>query len=268
MSEPEANRDPPAGSRMDAEAADDLATGETGLLSHLVELRSRLMRAALAVVGVFLVLTPFSNRLYALLARPLLQHLPEGTEMIAIDVASPFIAPLKLTFFAAIVIAMPVVLYQIWAFVAPGLYRREQRLARPLLLSSLGLFYLGCAFAYALVLPAAFRFFTAVAPAGVSVMTDINRYLDFVLALFLAFGLCFEVPIAVVILVSLGIVDVATLRRGRAYVVVGAFVVGAVLTPPDVISQIMLAIPVWLLFEAGIIAAALLTKAPPATIGE
>lgn len=233
---------------------------EQSLIDHLVELRARLLRAVLAVLGIFLVLTPFANRVYAVLAEPLLAKLPEGAQMVAIDVASPFLTPIKLAFFLAVVLAMPVVLYQLWAFVAPGLYRHEQRLARPLLASAVILFYSGCAFAYFLVLPAVFAFLTSIAPEGVAVMTDISRYLDFVLVIFLAFGFSFEVPIAVVILVLLGWVEVRQLREARAYVIVGAFIIAAIITPPDVISQFMLAIPMWLLYEAGIIAAQVLAR--------
>ncbi len=233
---------------------------EQSLIGHLVELRSRLLRAVLAVLAVFLVLVPFANRIYTLLAEPLRAKLPDGTQMIAIDVASPFLTPIKLAFFVALVLAMPVLLYQLWAFVAPGLYQHEQRLARPLLASAVALFYSGCAFAYFLVLPAVFAFLTSIAPEGVAVMTDISRYLDFVLVLFLAFGFSFEVPVAVVILVLLGWVDIAQLRAVRGYVVVGAFVVAAIITPPDVVSQLMLAIPMCLLYEAGIVAAHLLVR--------
>ena len=233
---------------------------EQSLIGHLVELRTRLLRAVLAVLGVFLVLVPFANRIYALLAEPLIAKLPEGAQMIAIDVASPFLTPIKLAFFVSLVLAMPVLLYQIWAFVAPGLYQHEQRLARPLLASAVALFYSGCAFAYFLVLPAVFAFLTSVTPEGVAVMTDISRYLDFVLVLFLAFGFSFEVPVAVVILVLLGWVEIAQLRAARGYVVVGAFVVAAVITPPDVVSQLMLAIPMCLLYEAGIVVAHLLVR--------
>ncbi len=228
---------------------------EQSLLGHLVELRARLLRAVLGVLAVFLALMPFARRIYAVLAEPLLSKLPEGAQMVAIDVASPFFTPIKLAFFVAVLIAMPLVLYQLWAFVAPGLYRHEQTLARPLLLSAMLLFYAGCAFAYFLVLPVVFGFLTGIAPEGVAVMTDISRYLDFVLVLFLAFGFSFEVPVAVVILVLLGWVDVAQLKSARAYVIVGAFIVAAVITPPDVISQLMLAIPMCLLYELGILAA-------------
>ncbi len=238
------------------------AEGDTGqsLIGHLIELRARLLRAVVAVLVVFLALIPFANRIYTLLAEPLRAKLPEGTQMVAIDVASPFLTPIKLAFFVALVLAMPLVLHQLWAFVAPGLYRNEQRLARPLLVSAVALFYTGCAFAYFLVLPAVFAFLTSIAPEGVAVMTDISRYLDFVLVLFLAFGFSFEVPVAVVILVLLGWVEVEQLREVRGYVVVGAFIVAAVITPPDVVSQLMLAIPMCLLYEAGIIAARVLVR--------
>jgi sec-independent protein translocase protein TatC len=228
---------------------------ELPFLAHLIELRERLLRAVIAVGLLFLAGIPFANRIYAVLAQPLLEKMPAGTKMIAIEVASPFLTPLKLTFFAALIVAMPYVLYQAWAFVAPGLYRHERRLAVPLLVSAVGLFYTGCAFAYFLVLPAVFGFLQAVAPVGVAVMTDISQYLDFVLLLFLAFGLCFEVPVAVVILVLLGWVTTAQLREARSYVIVGAFVIAAVLTPPDVVSQLLLAIPMCILYEIGILAA-------------
>lgn len=236
-----------------SEAADDAR--EQSFLSHLVELRARLLRAVVALLVVFVALIPFAKRIYAVLAEPLLAKLPEGAQMVAIDVASPFFAPIKLAFFVALMLAMPMILYQVWAFVAPGLYRHEQRLARPLLVSATFLFYLGCAFAYFLVLPVVFGFLTGVAPEGVAVMTDISRYLDFVLVLFLAFGFSFEVPVAVVILVVLGWVSIEQLKQARSYVIVGAFVVAAVITPPDVVSQLMLAIPMCLLYEAGILAA-------------
>jgi sec-independent protein translocase protein TatC len=233
----------------------DEEAGEQSFLSHLVELRARLLRAVLALLAVFICMIPFANRIYALLAEPLLQHLPAGTKMVAIDVASPFFVPIKLAFFAALMLAMPVVLYQIWAFVAPGLYRHEQRLAKPLLVSATLLFYGGCAFAYYLVLPVVFGFLTGVTPEGVENTTDIGRYLDFVLVLFLAFGASFEVPVAVVILVALGWVSIEQLKNARSYVIVAAFVVAAVITPPDVVSQLMLAIPMCLLYELGLIAA-------------
>lgn len=233
---------------------------EQGLISHLVELRARLLRAVLAVLVIFIALIPFANRIYTLLAEPLRATLPEGAQMVAIDVASPFLAPIKLALFVALVAAMPVVLYQLWAFVAPGLFRHEQRLARPLLVSAVVLFYIGCAFAYFLVFPTVFAFLTSIAPEGVTVMTDISRYLDFVLVLFLAFGFSFEVPVAVVILVALGWVDVKQLREARAYVIVGAFVVAAIITPPDVVSQLMLAVPMCILYEVGLITAAAVVR--------
>lgn len=229
--------------------------GELPFLAHLIELRERLLKAVVAIGVLFLAGLPFANRIYATLAQPLLDKMPAGTKMIAIEVASPFLTPLKLTFFAALIIAMPYVLFQAWSFVAPGLYKHERRLAVPLLVSAVGLFYAGCAFAYFLVLPAVFGFLQAVAPVGVAVMTDISQYLDFVLVLFLAFGLCFEVPVAVVILVLLGWVTPAQLREARSYVIVGAFVIAAILTPPDVVSQLLLAIPMCILYEVGILAA-------------
>lgn len=233
---------------------------EQSLIGHLVELRARLLRAVLAVLAVFICLIPVANRIYTLLAEPLRAKLPEGAQMVAIDVASPFFAPIKLAFFVALVLTMPVVLYQLWAFVAPGLYKHEQKLARPLLVSSVLLFYAGCAFAYFLVLPVVFGFLTGIAPEGVAVMTDISRYLDFVLVLFLAFGFSFEVPVAVVILVLMGWVSIEQLREARAYVIVGAFVIAAIITPPDVISQLMLAIPMCILYEAGLIVARALAR--------
>ncbi|HPA00732.1 MAG TPA: twin-arginine translocase subunit TatC [Chiayiivirga sp.] len=228
---------------------------EQSLIGHLVELRARLLRAVLAVLAVFLALLPFANRIYTLLAEPLRAKLPAGTQMVAIDVASPFLTPIKLALFVALILAMPVVLYQLWAFVAPGLYRHEQKLARPLLASAVLLFYTGCAFAYFLVLPTVFGFLTGITPEGVAMMTDISRYLDFVLVLFLAFGFSFEVPVAVVILALLGWVSVEQLRAARSYVIVGAFVVAAVITPPDVVSQLLLAIPMCLLYEIGVLVA-------------
>jgi sec-independent protein translocase protein TatC len=243
-----------------ADGSDAIDEREQSFLSHLVELRARLLRAVLAVLVAFVALIPFANRLYGLLAAPLLEKLPAGSRMVAIDVASPFFAPIKLAFVVALMLAMPVVLYQLWSFVAPGLYRHEQRLARPLLASATLLFYGGCAFAYYLVLPAVFAFTTAVSPSGVEVTPDIFRYLDFVLVLFLAFGFSFEVPVAVVILASLGWVSVEQLKAARSYVIVGAFVVAAVITPPDVVSQLLLAIPMCLLYEVGLIAARLLAR--------
>lgn len=226
---------------------------ELSFLEHLVELRSRLLKASLSVLAVLVLLLPFSRKLYSTLAEPLTSVLPEGSSMIAIDVASPFLTPFKLALLLALIFSIPVVLYQLWAFVAPALYRQEKRLARPLLYSAVLLFYLGCAFAYFVVFPLVFGFFTRVAPEGVTVMTDISKYLDFVITLFLAFGLTFEVPIATIILVATGVTTVDKLKKMRAYVLVGAFAMGMLLTPPDIISQTLLALPMWLLFEVGLV---------------
>ncbi len=233
---------------------------ELTFIEHLFELRSRLLKACLAILLALLVLLPFSRRLYAWLADPLLKHLPEGATMIAIDVASPFLAPFKLTLVLAVLVAMPVVIYQVWAFVAPGLYKKEKRLARPLLVSATLLFYLGCAFAYYVLFPIIFAFFSQVAPEGVTMSTDISSYLQFVITLFLAFGIAFEVPIATIMLVALGITTPQKLSRWRPYVIIGSFAIGMLLTPPDVISQTLLAIPMWILFELGIILSRLLIK--------
>jgi sec-independent protein translocase protein TatC len=244
----------------DVRPQEDEMSAEQGFMSHLIELRSRLLKAVAAVLVVLVALIPFANRLYSQLAAPLVARLPQGAHLIATEVASPFITPLKLAFYTALFIAMPVIVYQLWAFVSPGLYRREKRLARPLLVASVLLFYCGCAFAYFLVLPAAFRFLTAVTPAGVEMMTDITHYLDFVMMVFFAFGLCFEIPVAVVILAAVGIVDLAKLRGARRYAIVGAFAVSAIVTPPDITSMVMLAIPMCLLYEAGLIAVRVLVK--------
>jgi sec-independent protein translocase protein TatC len=231
---------------------------EQTFLEHLIELRSRLLKASVAVLAVLLVLLPFSRRLYEALAAPLTAQLPEGSSMIAIDVASPFLTPFKLALLLALILSIPIVLYQSWAFVAPALYRHEKRLAKPLLYSAVVLFYAGCAFAYFVVFPLVFGFFANVAPEGVAVMTDISKYLDFVITLFLAFGIAFEVPIATIILVATGICTVEQLSRARGYVIVGAFAIGMFLTPPDVISQTLLAVPIWLLFELGLLMSRLL----------
>jgi sec-independent protein translocase protein TatC len=225
---------------------------EQPFVSHLVELRDRLLRIVLVVIVIFLVLTPFANWLFTQLAGPLTAHLPEGSSMVAIDVASPFFTPFKLALVLSIFIAMPFILYQIWAFVAPGLYLHERRRVVPLLVSSTALFYIGAAFAYFVVFPLVFGFLTHTAPAGVEVMTDISRYLDFVLTMFFAFGIAFEVPVAVVLLMWTGVVQPQSLKDKRAYVIVGAFVIGMMLTPPDIISQTLLALPMWLLFEVGV----------------
>ncbi len=223
------------------------------LLAHLTELRSRLLRMLAVVLAAFLGLIYFANDLYAYISAPLRALLPEGATMIATEVASPFLTPVKLTIIAAALVSVPYLLYQTWAFVSPGLYRRERRFAVPLLLSSIVLFYAGVAFAYFVVLPLAFGFFTAVAPEGVQVMTDINHYLNFVLKLLFAFGIAFEIPIATVLLIRTGLVSARSLSAKRPYVVVGCFVIGMLLTPPDIISQTLLAVPVWLLFEIGIL---------------
>jgi sec-independent protein translocase protein TatC len=226
---------------------------EQPFVYHLIELRDRLLRIVLAVAVVFLALLPFSDFLFSSLSGPLISHLPEGSSMIAIEVTSPFLIPFKLTLVLALFIAMPFVLYQLWAFIAPGLYEHERRLVLPLLASSIVLFYAGAAFAYFVVFPLIFAFLTSTAPEGVSVMTDISRYLDFVLTLFFAFGAAFEVPVVTVLLVWTGVVTQDGLRQKRPYIVVIAFVIGMVLTPPDVISQTLLAIPMWLLFELGLL---------------
>ena len=231
------------------------AGAEQPLIAHLLELRSRLLKALLGIGLVFLPLAFVGQDLYELIAAPLLQLLPSGSSMIATEVASPFLAPIKLAAVAALVIAMPWVLYQVWAFVAPGLYRTEQRLVAPLLVSSTALFYAGVAFAYFAVLPLVFRFTISFAPEGVAVMTDITKYLDFVLALFVVFGLTFETPVAIVLLVWSGFVTPAALAEKREYVLVGVFVVAAIVTPPDVVSQLLMAVPTYLLYEAGILAA-------------
>ena len=223
------------------------------LVDHLIELRSRVLRSLVAVFIIFLPLFYFANDIYGFVSEPLRAFLPEGATMIATEVASPFLTPFKLTLVLAIFIAIPFILHQVWSFIAPGLYKNEKRVAFPLLVSSILLFYAGIAFAFYVVFPLIFGFFTSVAPAGVTVMTDINRYLDFVLKLFFAFGIAFEIPIATILLVWTGATDIEGLRRKRAYVVVGCFVVGMLLTPPDIISQILLALPMWLLYEIGIL---------------
>jgi sec-independent protein translocase protein TatC len=230
------------------------------LIEHLIELRTRVLHSVAAVVVIFLPLFYFANDLYAYISEPLRAYLPVGSTMIATEVASPFLTPFKLTLVLAVFIAIPFILHQIWSFVAPGLYSSEKRLAVPLLTSSVLLFYAGIAFAFYIVFPLIFGFFTSAAPAGVTVMTDINSYLDFVLKLFFAFGLAFEIPIATLLLVWTGATTVANLRKKRPYVVVGCFVVGMLLTPPDVISQMLLAIPMWILFEAGILFSVLISQ--------
>jgi len=242
----------------DSETTEDTSTGS--LLSHLFELRDRVVRMVIAVLVIFLSLFYWANEIYSYLAAPLAQHLPEGSTMIAIDVASPFLTPFKLVLMLSVFLAMPVILYQFWAFVAPGLYKNEKRIAGPLLVSSILLFYAGMAFAYYIVFPLVFGFFTSIGPEMVSISTDIGRYLDFVLALFFGFGLAFEVPIATIILVAIGFTTPDKLAEKRPYIIVGAFIFGMLLTPPDIISQVLLAIPIWVLFEAGVIASRIIFK--------
>src|SRR6185295_7213005 len=224
-------------------------------LSHLIELRARLVRAMVAVLAVLLCLFPFAKEIYAALAAPLLHALPKGATMIATDVTGTFLVPLKVTLMAAFLLALPYVLWQMWAFVAPGLYQHEKQLALPVILSSFIFFLIGMSFAYFLVFPIAFGFFANYTPPGVTMMTDIDKYLSFVLTMFIAFGITFEVPVIVIVLVRLRVVSLAKLRSIRSYVIVGAFVVGAVFTPPDVVSQLLLAVPLWLLYEFGMLMA-------------
>ena len=223
------------------------------LVQHLVELRNRLLYIIGAVLLVFIALLNFANEIYTYVATPLQKFLPESSSMIATEVASPFLTPFKLTFFAAFIISVPFILYQIWGFLAPGLYRHEKKLVAPLMISSVLLFYSGIVFAYFVVFPLVFGFFISMAPEGVTVMTDISSYLNFVMKLFIAFGVAFEIPIATVLMIRSGIVDANALARKRPYVIVGCFIVGMLLTPPDVISQLLLAIPMWLLFESGLL---------------
>ena len=232
-------------------------------ISHLIELRDRLLRIVVGLLLVFIALFPFANDIYTLLAQPLLSKLPSGGQMIATAVTTPFFIPMKVAMLTAFVISLPNTLYQVWAFVAPGLYAHERRFIVPLVFSSTLLFLAGMAFAYFLVFPVVFGFIAGVAPEGVAVMTDIGNYLDFVMTLFIAFGLAFEVPVAVVLLVYFNMVNVETLREIRSYVIVGAFVLGAIFTPPDVISQLMLAIPLWLLYETGILVAGFMKTNSP-----
>ena len=237
---------------MSDENIDQGAAGS--LMSHLVELRDRVVRMVIAVAVIFGGLFYWANDIYIYLAEPLTRHLPEGAHMVAIDVASPFLTPFKLVLMLSVFLAMPVILYQIWAFVAPGLYSTEKRIAGPLLVSSILLFYAGVSFAYFIVFPLVFGFFTSIGPEMVTISTDISRYLDFVLALFFGFGLAFEVPIATIILIAIGVTTPKKLGEKRPFIIVGAFIIGMLLTPPDVISQVLLALPMWLLFEAGLIA--------------
>lgn len=240
----------------------DHSDQEQPLIAHLVELRQRLLYSVLAILVIFLGLFYFANDLYTWISAPLTALLPEGTSMIATDVTSPFFAPFKLTLVASAFIAMPFLLHQAWSFIAPGLYKHEKRLAIPLLISSILLFYMGIAFAYFVVFPIIFGFFTSVGPENIAVMTDISSYLNFVLKLFFAFGIVFEIPVATLLLLWSGVVTVKGLKQKRAYVVVGCFVLGMLLTPPDIISQSLLAVPMWLLFELGILLGAILVRKP------
>lgn len=232
-------------------------TPTENFISHLIELRGRLLRVVIGFLLVFIAFFPFANKIYALLASPLLSKLPAGGQMIATAVTTPFFVPMKVAMMAAFIVSLPHTLYQIWTFVAPGLYAHEKKLMIPLIVASSLLFLAGMAFAYFLVFPVVFGFIVGTAPQGVAVMTDIGNYLDFVMTLFFAFGLAFEVPIAVVMAVRFGWVTIAQLKEVRGYVVVGAFVIGAIFTPPDIISQFMLAVPMWLLYELGIVVAKL-----------
>jgi sec-independent protein translocase protein TatC len=236
-----------------------MSTSES-FISHLLELRTRLLYAFGGLLLVFICLVPWARELYALLAEPMLAKLPKGGQMIAIDVITPFFVPLKVAMMTAFIIALPYILYQAWLFVAPGMHKHEKRLMLPLMMASVVLFFFGMAFAYFVVFPVVFGFFSGAAPQGVAVMTDIDKYLSFVMGMFLAFGTTFEVPVAVVVLVKMDVVNIAKLKEIRPYVIVGAFIVGALLTPPDVVSQFMLAIPLWLLYEVGIVVAGWMMK--------
>jgi sec-independent protein translocase protein TatC len=240
--------------------AEDEQLAEGSLISHLMELRDRLLRAVIAIGVIFMPCAFFSDRLFTLVAMPLMEKMPAGTSMIATSLVAPFVAPLKLALFVAIFLAMPYVLFQAWAFVAPGLYKREKRFAVPLVVSSIVLFYAGVAFAYFVVFPLMFAFLTSTAPTGVQVMTDMSNYLDFVVLLFFAFGVAFEIPVATVLLAASGMVKVDTMTKNRGYVLLGIFIVAAFLTPPDALSQCFMAVPMYLLYEIGIIMSRLLLK--------
>ena len=251
-----------SGADADAGDTEEETLEEASLISHLVELRNRLVRASLTVLAIFICLFPFAEQIFTMVAQPLINQLHEGSTMIATQVASPFLTPFKTTLWVALFAAMPVVIYQVWAFVAPGLYKKEKHFAVPLVISSILLFYAGVAFAYYVVFPLMFAFFSAAAPENVAVMTDINNYLDFVLVIFFAFGLAFEVPIATVMLVWSGLATVEKLGGARAYVFLGAFVAGMLLTPPDMISQTLLAVPIYLLYEVGLVMARIMLPKP------
>ena len=229
-------------------------------VSHLIELRSRLVKSVVAILLLVMIQLPFAGQIYTIMAKPVLAYLPEGSAMIATGVLSPFLTPLKMVFILGLIIAMPYILYQIWAFVAPGLYKHEIRIARPLLFSGITLFYLGCLFAYFVIFPILFQFIPKILPSSISYMPDINSYFDIVVRLFFAFGFAFEVPIAVILMILLGVTTPEKLSNSRPYVIVGVFVVGMLLTPPDMISQTLMAIPMWILFELGIIMGKILKK--------
>jgi sec-independent protein translocase protein TatC len=237
-------------------------TPTENFISHLIELRNRLLRAIAGWLIAFIALFPFADKLYSLLAAPLLSKLPQGAQMIATAVTTPFFVPMKVTMLTAFLISLPWMIYQCWAFIAPGLYAHEKRLIRPLLAAAVALFFVGMAFAYFVVFPVVFGFLVGSAPQGVAVMTDIAEYLDFVIGLFVAFGFAFEVPIAVVLMALMGWVTLAQLKESRSYVIVGAFVLGAIFTPPDIVSQCMLAIPLWLLYEIGLLVVRWLPQSP------
>jgi sec-independent protein translocase protein TatC len=241
-------------------ASQNIDGKEQSLLDHLIELRDRLLHMVLAILILFLVLFPFSEQIFSTVAQPLLALMPEDTSMIATSVTSPFLVPFKLVLLLAVLLAVPYLLHQLWAFVAPGLYSHEKKLAAPLLISSVLLFYCGIAFAYFVVFPLLFAFFIAVAPEGVAVMTDIGQYLDFIIAIFFAFGIAFEVPVATFLLILAGVTTADDMAKKRPYIIVGAFVIGMMLTPPDVISQSLLAVPMWALFEIGLIMSRIFIK--------
>jgi sec-independent protein translocase protein TatC len=233
---------------------------EQTLMDHLIELRDRLLRMVLAILIMFVALFAFSEDIFTIAAQPLLNLMPEGTSMIATGVTSPFLVPFKLVLLLSVLLTIPYLLHQMWAFIAPGLYRHEKRMATPILISSVILFYCGIAFAYFVIFPILFGFFIGIAPEGVAVMTDIGQYLDFIIAIFLAFGIAFEVPVATFLLIAAGVTTADKLAGKRPYIIIGAFVIGMFLTPPDVISQSLLAVPIWLLFELGLIASRLFLK--------
>lgn len=260
MTDENAGHEP--GSNANASDTEDEALEEASLVSHLIELRNRLVRASLTVLAIFICLVPFKEQIFTMVSQPLSNQLPEGATMIATQVASPFLTPFKTTLWVALFAAMPMVIYQAWAFVAPGLYKKEKHFAVPLVVSSILLFYAGVAFAYYVVFPLMFAFFSAAAPENVQIMTDINHYLDFILVIFFAFGLAFEVPIATVMLVWSGLTTVEKLGGIRAYVFLGAFVAGMLLTPPDMISQTLLAVPIYLLYEVGLLMARIMLPKP------